>query len=358
MLPASRLARLMTKRRPFRPTRELRLGFVPLIDCAPFAAAEEMGIFSRRGLRVRLEAQPGWATIRDKIARRELDAAHAVCGLPYSAVLGIGCTPSRAVVSLILSLQGNALILSRALWDAGIRDPRSFGLFAAQSGRKPVLAVVSRFSAYHFLLHAWLRRGGLAPGKDVHLPVLPPALMAANLQEGYLDGYCVGEPWGSAAIAGGFGVCAATSADLEPGHPEKVLLLHPGFAEDDPDTHQLLIASLLEACGWCDLPQNRPVLAEILASRRWLDLPKEWLSLSLCGPYPGPPSAVSHTSFVAFARTAANDPTRAREDWIWRHLQTTGAVPSTTARPTGVFRREDYLSVCRQVEKALVPASA
>ncbi|VVM08470.1 nitrate/nitrite transport system substrate-binding protein [Methylacidimicrobium cyclopophantes] len=346
----------MAKRHRSRARREIRIGFVPLIDCAPFAVAEEMGLFSQRGLCVRLEAEPGWATIRDKVIYRELDAAHAVCGLPYSSLLGIGSVPSPAVASLVLNLQGNVLILSKRLWEEGVRDPRSLRLFAAQCGRKPVLAVVSRFSAHHFLLHSWLRRGGLDPKRDAYVPILPPAQMALHLQQGYLDGYCVGEPWGSSAVAGGFGACAASSADLEPNHPEKVLLIHPSLAREDPETHSLLIASLLEACAWCDQADHRLALVDILASRRWLHLPKEWLLPSLCGPSPGPPSANAGTRFVSFARSGANDPSPEREEWVWRQLLATGVVPVDAARPSGVFWREPYLAAIQELRSSTTPA--
>ncbi|MGH7954092.1 MAG: ABC transporter substrate-binding protein, partial [Limisphaerales bacterium] len=70
--------------RPSRPLREaksigaLHLGFVPLTDCAPLVMAQELGLFKKYGLNVILSRELGWATIRDKIIHRELDAAHAV----------------------------------------------------------------------------------------------------------------------------------------------------------------------------------------------------------------------------------------------------------------------------------------
>ncbi|CAB4243369.1 Nitrate ABC transporter, ATP-binding protein [Methylacidimicrobium sp. AP8] len=339
-------------------SRTVRIGFVPLVDAAPFAVAEEMGIFARRGLRVRIDPQPGWATIRDKIIYRELDAAHAVCGLPYSALLGIGCIPSPVSVSLVLNQQGNVLILAKSLWADGVRDPRSLRLFAARAGRKPVLAVVSRFSAHHFLLRSWLRRGAIDPDRDVYIPVLPPAQMAVHLKEGYLDGYCVGEPWGSAALVEGFGSCVATSADLEPNHPEKVLLVHPDFAGREPEAHAALIESLLEACAWCDLAENRLALADLLASRRWLGLPKDWVALSLCGPFPAPAGLLAGRRFVIFSGPAVNDPNPGQEDWVWRNLREAGVVPPTATRPSPVFCREAYLAAARRARLRIVPAGA
>jgi ABC-type nitrate/sulfonate/bicarbonate transport system substrate-binding protein len=47
--------------------RTLRVGFVPLVDCAPLVMAQELGLFARNGLSVQLSREIGWATIRDKI---------------------------------------------------------------------------------------------------------------------------------------------------------------------------------------------------------------------------------------------------------------------------------------------------
>src|SRR5579871_935043 len=68
----------------------LRIGFVPLNDCAPLVMAQELGLFAKYGITVELKRELGWATIRDKIIFGELDAAHAVAGMPFAATLGIG----------------------------------------------------------------------------------------------------------------------------------------------------------------------------------------------------------------------------------------------------------------------------
>src|ERR1043165_9405888 len=60
----------------------MRLGFVPLTDCAPVVMAEELGLYRRYSLNVQLSRELGWITVRDKILYGELDAAHAVAGMP------------------------------------------------------------------------------------------------------------------------------------------------------------------------------------------------------------------------------------------------------------------------------------
>ena len=70
--------------------KPLRVGFVPLADCAPLVMAQELGLFARYGLRVSLKRELGWATIRDKIIYGELEAAHSLAGMPIAATLGLG----------------------------------------------------------------------------------------------------------------------------------------------------------------------------------------------------------------------------------------------------------------------------
>jgi ABC-type nitrate/sulfonate/bicarbonate transport system substrate-binding protein len=58
-------------------TRPLRIGFVPLNDCAPIVMARELRLFEKYDLTVELSREIGWATVRDKIIYGELEAAHA-----------------------------------------------------------------------------------------------------------------------------------------------------------------------------------------------------------------------------------------------------------------------------------------
>ena len=113
---------------PLSRTRPLRVGFLSLTDAAPFAVAEHLGLFAKHGLRVELRREIGWATIREKILYGELDAAHAPAPMLWSTQLGLGCPPTEVLTALVLNLHGNALTLSRALWDHGVRDAASLRL--------------------------------------------------------------------------------------------------------------------------------------------------------------------------------------------------------------------------------------
>src|SRR5580692_988186 len=103
------------------PAKSLRLGFVPLTDCAPLVMAQELGLFQKYGLRVELSRELGWASIRDKIIHRELDAAHALATLPVTVSLGLGSISCDCLTGLVLNLNGNAITLSNDLWQRGVR---------------------------------------------------------------------------------------------------------------------------------------------------------------------------------------------------------------------------------------------
>jgi len=73
---------------PERP--HLRIGYVALIDSAPFIVAKQMGFDNRHGLTLELCKQPSWAAIRDKLLSGELDAAQTLYGLVYGVQIGLG----------------------------------------------------------------------------------------------------------------------------------------------------------------------------------------------------------------------------------------------------------------------------
>lgn len=182
--------------------KPIRLGFVPLTDCAPLVMAAELGLFEKYGLRVTLHRELGWASIRDKIIFGELDAAHALAAMPLAATLGLGSVRSKCLTALVLNLHGNAITLSNELWRQGVRDGASLREETKRwrGQRVLTLGVVYPFSSHRHLLRKWLAAHSINPDRDVRMVVVPPPQMASNLKAGNLDGFCVGEPWNSAVV--------------------------------------------------------------------------------------------------------------------------------------------------------------
>jgi ABC-type nitrate/sulfonate/bicarbonate transport system substrate-binding protein len=245
----------------------LRLGFVPLTDCAPLVMAHELGLFRKFDLRVSLQRELGWATVRDKIIHRELDAAHALAPMPLAAVLGLGSVPCDCLTALVLSMNGNGITVSTSLFDCCFKRGTSFISEIRRLRREKTFTfgVVASFSSHRYLLRKWLKGQGVDPERDVRIVVVPPPQMVSNLKTGNLDGFCAGEPWNTAAAAARVGVCVATSDELDPRHPEKVLMVRREFAEKRAPEHIRLVAALLEACEWCAERDNRDRLITTLA---------------------------------------------------------------------------------------------
>lgn len=300
----------------------VRLGFVPLTDCAPLVVAREFGLFARHGLTVSLSRELGWATVRNKLAHGELDAAHAPCGLPFALRLGLGCPATDCVASLVLNLHGNGITLSNALASEGVRDLATLADFIRlhRRTRRLVFGVVSLHSTHAWLLRSWLISGGINPEADVHLVVVPPPQMASHMAAGNLDGFCVGEPWNSVAISRRVGWCAALSSKLSPGHPEKVLALRGSFAESG-DRSLRLTAALLEACMLCADPAHHDSILHLLSRKEYLGLPVSLIAPALTERFPRGNRRVEQVpDLLVFHRDKSNDPSTDKAGWIVQNI--------------------------------------
>lgn len=301
----------------------LRVGFLPVADCAPLVYAYEGGLFEKFDLEVELQREASCATLRDKIIYGELDAAHAPATLPFLANLGLESDPCACVSAMVLSLQGNAITISRRLWENGVRGPETLReqIYRDWGKRTYTFGVVFSYSSQELLLRRWLKSAGIVPETEVRIVAIPAAQMFPTLKLGYIDGYCVGEPWTSIAIQAGVGACVATSAQLAPLHPEKVLMVRQSFAAGRAEEHERLMAALLEACAFCDLPQNRALLGDMLAHPQYVNAPADCLQGGLFGTFaPHGDVAQSFTELSVFHRHNANDPTDERARWIMEGL--------------------------------------
>lgn len=332
----------------------LRLGFVPLTDCAPLVMAHELGFFRKYGLHVMLHRELGWATIRDKIIYGELDAAHALAAMPVAATLGLGSIRCDCLSGLVLNLHGNAITLSSDLRERGVHDGPSLKQVVLKLRHEKTLTfgAVAPFSSHYFLLRKWLMNCGLNPERDVRMVIVPPPQMVANLKAGHLDGFCVGEPWNSVAAQSGVGWCAAASAELAPEHPEKVLMVRREFAEKRAEEHTAVLAALLDACAFCNEPENHAQLVATLARPEYVGVPEPALGRGFRGEFDfgnGRPRRVR--DFVIFHSHDANEPSGAKAAWVLQQLReaATGLAPSNFNAALGrrVFRADLFEKAAR-----------
>ncbi len=336
----------------------IKVGYIPIIDCAPVVLADELGAYERQGLEVEIRREVSWANVRDKLALGVLDAAHILAPLPLALTLGIDTPGAPMINAMTLAANGNALTLSQALWremeDAapdlvGAGHPplvaRALASVVrqrkARGASRIVLASVFPYSVQNYMLRHWLASGGLDPDRDVRLVVVPPPHTVAHLSAKVVDGYCAGEPWNQRAVALGIGRVALTGPDIWRGMPEKVLGVTAAWAARHPAALKALIKALIEACLWLDEPANRPEAARVLASPRYLNTPAEIVSRTLDLP-----------DFHVFQRNATNFPWRSHADWLlgqmvrWRQAAPDIDIQATADR---VYRPDLYRAAAQEM---------
>lgn len=319
----------------------MKIGFVPLIDCAPLAVAREFGFFAKHGVDVELCREAGWATIRDKIVYGELDAAHAVAGLVIAINSGLGTIRQSCVTGFLFNSHGDAITLSRELLEAGVTSGDKLADYLRGNGRVLTFGVVHPFSSHNFLMRDWFRRSGIMVGRDVRIVVVPPPLMTEMMEAGHVDGFCVGEPYNTVAMKNGSGGVVARSDELSQMHPEKALVVRESFVERERDTYLRLIAALQEACDFCDQPVNYENLACLLSRREYLHLKKRVILESFNG------SLGAGGDFHLFSRYGVNRPSVEKANWLLTQIRLCGLmsareIGSASVKPSEMFRTDHY----------------
>lgn len=343
--------------------REVHVGFMPLTDCAPLVMASEMGFDRRHGLKLVLHREVSWANIRDKLGVGNFDCAHMLAPMPIAAALGLGRASDLIVAPMALSLNGNAITVSKRLYEemraADEGATQAGGMAAAravarvvrarqQQGREPLtLGMVYPFSCHNYDLRYWLAAAGIDPDNDVNLIVVPPPLSVEALKTGRVDGFCVGQPWNSAAVAEGEGVIVATKSELWAMSPEKVLGVREDWAAKNPALVSDLVRALVTACQWLDEPENRREAARVLARPEYVGIPEQVLIGPLIGALTrgGNQTDIVDPDLVVFHRGHANFPWRSHALWIltqmirWGQVREPFDLKALTER---VFRTDLY----------------
>jgi len=265
---------------------EVKIGFIPLTDCASVVMASLLGFDKKYGIKIILSKETSWAGVRDKLANGELDAAHVLSGLIYGVQMGIGGQKKDMAILMGLNNNGQAITLSRKLADKGAVDGPSLAKLMASDKREYTFAQTFPTGTHAMWLYYWLAVNGVNPLKDAKVITVPPPQMVANMRVGNMDGFCVGEPWGHRAIVDGIGITAITTQEIWKDHPEKVLGTTAEFAAKNPNTCRALIAAVLEAGKWIDASlANKNKMAEAIADKSYVNTSKDVIDQRIMGRY-------------------------------------------------------------------------
>jgi nitrate/nitrite transport system substrate-binding protein len=265
---------------------EVKIGFIPLTDCASVVMASVLGIDKKYGVKIIPTKEASWAGVRDKLVNGELDFAHALYGLIYGVHLGTSGPKKDMAVLMTLNQNGQGITLSKKLADKGAVDAASLAKLMATDKRDYTFAQTFPTGTHAMWLYYWLASVGINPLKDAKVITVPPPQMVANMRVGNMDGYCVGEPWGHRAIADGIGITATTTQDIWPDHPEKVLGTTAEFAKKYPNTARAVTAAILEASKWIDAGlQNKMKMAETIADKAYVNTSVDVINQRILGRY-------------------------------------------------------------------------
>lgn len=266
----------------------IRIGFIPLTDCASVVMADKLGLYKQYGLNVEVTKEASWANVRDKLLTGELQAAHCLFGMPFSVYTGVGGAAGKELkIAMMINSNGQAITLTKELSQYvsyGKTDGISKAVDALKAKKEATFAMTFPGGTHDMWLRYWLAAGGIDQ-KAVKIVTIPPPQMVANMKVNTMDGFCVGEPWGGVAVRDDIGYTAITTQDIWKDHPEKALVANADFAAKRTDDLKKVMRAVLEASIWLDKMENRAEAADIVSGQAYVNAPVDVLKDRLMGKY-------------------------------------------------------------------------
>ena len=324
--------------------KEVKIGFIPLTDCASVVMASVLGLDQKYGVKITPTKEASWASVRDKLVNGDLDFAHVLYGMVYGLHLGVGGPQKDMAVLMTLNRNGQAITLSKKIADKGAVDGASLAKLMAAEKREYTFAHTFPTGTHAMWLYYWMAAAGIDPMKDAKIITVPPPQMVANMRVGNMDGYCVGEPWGHRAIMDGIGITAATTQDIWRDHPEKVLGATSDFASKNPNTARAVMMAIIEAGRWIDASlQNKMKMAETVAAKSYVNTSVDAINQRILGRYQNGLGKTwddpNHMKF--FADGDANFPYLSDGMWFLTQHKRWGLLKS----------HPDYLAVAKKINR-------
>ena len=273
-----------------------RLGYLPIFEAAPFVVAVEKKFFAKYGMTdVQVMKQSSWGALRDNIvigaAGGGIDGGQFQMPMPYLISDG-RITDNRKVPMYVMmqtSTQGNGIAIANKHLgknlNLDVSKARGY-IEELNSKGTPFTAAYTFPSANQELwIRYWLAAGGVNPDTDVKLIVTPPAQTVANMKTGTMDGFSTGDPWPYRILADNIGYMSALTAQIWKDHPEEYFGLRADWVDKHPKAAKALLKGMMEAQQWCDKPENRKELAQLVGGRQYFNLPLNVLEAPLAGSY-------------------------------------------------------------------------
>lgn len=356
-------------------TRELKIGFLPLVDACLPILAQEHGFAEHEGLTLRFQRDVSWATVLDRLLYGHTDAAHMLAPLAIATTLGRGRPAQPLAAPFVLGLNGNAVTVSLELAKqmelaSGFGDPQAVGAklrevaIERKAHGKPLrFGVVHRYSSHNYMLRYWLAACGVEPDDLIEVVTVPPPFAAEALANGEVDGTCVGEPWNSIAVRRGVGQIVLATSQIWRRGVEKVLAMREAVLDERRSDIEALIRAMRAAGAHFVNPDNWTENAAILARPEYLDAEPELILSAISDRLVLEPGgeAVHFPDFMFQYSEAANFPWVSQAQWIYTQLvrwDRVAMVADEAQKAAHVFRPDVYRSALSGTGDSLPGASS
>ncbi|MDX2211695.1 MAG: CmpA/NrtA family ABC transporter substrate-binding protein [Oculatellaceae cyanobacterium bins.114] len=303
--PASMVGAVETTAAPASPvaagdtpeTTAVKLGYIPIVESAPLIVAQVKGFFAKYGMtQVEVSKQASWAAARDNVIIGSqgggIDGGQWQMPMPHLITEGIISNGNKVPMYVLaqLNTQGNGIAI------ANVHTGKEMGLnlsnaadyvkgFQATNGRKFKAAYTFPNANQDFWIRYWFAAGGIDPDQDIDLLAVPSAETVQGMRNGTMDAFSTGDPWPYRIITDGIGFLAALTAEMWKFHPEEYLAIRADWVDANPKATKALLKGVMEAQQWCDKPENRAELVQIVAGRNFFNIPKEVLESPYNGKY-------------------------------------------------------------------------
>lgn len=308
-------------------TASLSVGFIPLIDAAPLILSHALGFAEEERLSLDLQRASSWSMLRDMLSFGQVAAAHMLSAVPVATALGIGGGATTLEALQVLSVNGTVIGVSRQLAARMRQAGHGFDFADAKAAGEALIATAGDgvrigvpfpFSMHAELLYFWLGALGFRAPQGIAVKTVPPPQMAQALATGEIDAFCVGEPWGSVAVAADVAELLLPGSAIWSFAPEKVLAVRQGWAEQEAETAARLMRAVWRAGRWLSEPGNRGTASEILSRAAYVDVAPEVLERALAGELVIDPGGreVRAAQFLEFHAGHAGFPWPGQAAWI------------------------------------------
>lgn len=355
--------------------RGVKLGFIALTDSSPLIIAKEKGFFAKYGMdKVEVVKQASWGTTRDNLDLGSkgggIDGAHILSPMPYLMSTGkitMGNKKRPMYILARLNTNGQAISVAKTYKNLGVRldsSPLKQKIKEVEAkGGIFKTAVTFPGGTHDLWLRYWLAAGGIDPDKEASTMTVPPPQMVANMRIENMEAFCVGEPWNAQLVKQKFGYTALTTGELWKDHPEKAFAMRADWVDKHPKATMALLKAVLEAQIWCDKPENKEEMVNIVSKNKWIKTkPENILARSKGAIDYGDDRTVENSPYLMkFWSDNASYPYKSHDLWFLTENIRWGYLPADTDTKKLVdsVNREDLWRAAAKAigQEAAIPES-